>query len=657
MAGGWLRLRTDRGNGKQRSRGLRRFLRLLRGGRAVVAGLIAGDRTAGGKRPEQQGRVGGPRQRVEAAAVAVAGEAAMRAGSRGGGGLRGEDGKDSSEAGDWQRQVGINSSWNFLLIRSTLLNQEISTSIKMNSSNNGLTGSKDLKLGSLNRANSLNPNAAEFVPSALKYTYGTAKISGAGKLDLPEYSEKVVLDRSESDISNNSDDEVHKYWQHQLPDDITPDFEIVGQEELHEPGHLALAGLSIHDGVELSKFSASMTDQILDMRQDLSSLSTDNINLSGKMRSPGSIYSRERSLVASMTSAADIWGKPMINELQGEGHQWDRDYNAGAVDNLIDDNVFLENSITDPIEFLSSQFPGFAAQSLADVYYGNGCDLELTIEILTQLEVDAGFDQKLNSQPLATPRFSPSDFPALPVADTLNGLSKYSGEAHNGSNMDRSPSVISRGDIDFASTVRKLASQNSGHWRYERNGSADGAAGSSKNSQLLSNSYNGNNKMVFGDRWHGSRVSRSSPVWLETGEAVGNVFRIASLRFITIFHESPLDLRLACRPETFHSKFSRNPQSCETQGYHSRGQDHLIDLHGLHVTEAKHVLDHELRLVRSTARATRQRLQVMVCVGTGHHTKGSRTPARLPAAVEQYLLEEGLDYTHHQPGLFRVLIY
>lgn len=285
-------------------------------------------------------------------------------------------------------RVGINSSWNFLFIRSTLLNQEISTSIKMNSSNKGLSGSKDLKLGSLNMANSLNPNAAEFVPSALKYAYGTAKSSGAAKLDLPGSSEKVVLDRSESDISNNSDDEVHKYWQHQLPDDITPDFEIVGQEELHEPGHLTLAGLSIHDGVEQSKFSASMTDQILDMRQDLSSLSTDNINSSGKMRSPGSIYSREQSLVASMTSAADIWGKPMINgEQQGEGHQWDRDYNAGPVDNLIDDNVFLENSITDPIEFLSSQFPGFAAQSLADVYYGNGCDLDLTIEILTQLEV------------------------------------------------------------------------------------------------------------------------------------------------------------------------------------------------------------------------------------------------------------------------------
>ncbi|CAL9762824.1 unnamed protein product [Musa acuminata subsp. burmannicoides] len=559
----------------------------------------------------------------------------------------------------------------------------------MNSSNKGLSGSKDLKLGSLNMANSLNPNAAEFVPSALKYAYGTAKSSGAAKLDLPGSSEKVVLDRSESDISNNSDDEVHKYWQHQLPDDITPDFEIVGQEELHEPGHLTLAGLSIHDGVEQSKFSTSMTDQILDMRQDLSSLSTDNINLSGKMRSPGSIYSREQSLVASMTSAADIWGKPMINgEQQGEGHQWDRDYNAGPVDNLIDDNVFLENSITDPIEFLSSQFPGFAAQSLADVYYGNGCDLDLTIEILTQLElqVDAGFGQKLNSQSLATPNFSPLDFPALPVADTLNGLSKYSGEeAHNGSNMYRYPSGISRGDIDFASTVRKLASQNSGHWRYERNGSADGAAGSSKNSQLLSNSYNGNNKMVFGDRWHGSRVSRSSPAWLETGEAVANIYSesreeardFARLRN-TCFEQARLAYLIGNKAlakelsmkgqlysiqmkaahekakETIYRK--RNPQSREMQGY-SRGQDHLIDLHGLHVTEAKHVLDHELRLLRSTARATGQRLQVMVCVGTGHHTKGTRTPARLPAAVEQYLLDEGLDYTHHQPGLFRVVIY
>jgi D-serine deaminase-like pyridoxal phosphate-dependent protein len=89
-----------------------------------------------------------------------------------------------------------------------------------------------------------------------------------------------------------------------------------------------------------------------------------------------------------------------------------------------------------------------------------------------------------------------------------------------------------------------------------------------------------------------------------------------------------------------------------------RGHEQMIDLHGLHVTEAIHVLKHELSVLRSTARAADQRLQVYICVGTGHHTRGARTPARLPVAVQRYLLEEeGLDYTEPHPGLLRVVIY
>lgn len=84
----------------------------------------------------------------------------------------------------------------------------------------------------------------------------------------------------------------------------------------------------------------------------------------------------------------------------------------------------------------------------------------------------------------------------------------------------------------------------------------------------------------------------------------------------------------------------------------------MIDLHGLHVSEAIHRLRNELSILRNAARSQDQRLQVYICVGTGHHTKGSRTPARLPVAVEQYLLQdEGLDYTEPQPGLLRVVIY
>ena len=94
----------------------------------------------------------------------------------------------------------------------------------------------------------------------------------------------------------------------------------------------------------------------------------------------------------------------------------------------------------------------------------------------------------------------------------------------------------------------------------------------------------------------------------------------------------------------------RNPVSSE------RGQDCLIDLHGLHVSEAIHILKVELAAIRNATCTTGERAQAMICVGTGHHTKGSHT-ARLPVAVEQFLLDEGLHYTQPQPGLLRVALY
>jgi len=71
------------------------------------------------------------------------------------------------------------------------------------------------------------------------------------------------------------------------------------------------------------------------------------------------------------------------------------------------------------------------------------------------------------------------------------------------------------------------------------------------------------------------------------------------------------------------------------------------------VSEAIHVLKVELAAMKSAARAAGERMQAMVRVGTGHHTKGSRT-AMLTIAVELFLLDEGLHYTQPQPGLLRV---
>ncbi|XP_064935619.1 polyadenylate-binding protein-interacting protein 7-like isoform X2 [Musa acuminata AAA Group] len=411
-------------------------------------------------------------------------------------------------------RIGITSSGNFFFCK-----------IKMNTSNI-VSDSKDVKFSSLNKATALNPNAAEFVPSCVKYTYGTTEALITPKLDLPGSSRKSVLDRSESNISNNSDDEVHQYWPHRLPDDITPDFEVMGEDELHKPGHLTLAGLSIHDSVGQSKFSGSMTTSgVLDM-WDLSSPTLDNINLSGKMRYPGSIYAKEQPSVASITSADNLWSNPLINGEQQEEHRYNGNHNTSSMGDLIGDNVFLENYVTDPIEFLSSQFPGFGSQSLADVYYGNGCDLNLTIGILAQLElqVDSGFGPNLDSKSSATPNFSPLDFPTLPVGNTQNGLPKPDGEdLQHGFITYRSPGIL-RGDIDFAPTVRKLALQDPGHWKYDGNGTFDGSTGSSRSSRLSGSSYNGSGRVRYGDKWSGSSAARASPVWLETGEAMANIY-------------------------------------------------------------------------------------------------------------------------------------
>lgn len=83
----------------------------------------------------------------------------------------------------------------------------------------------------------------------------------------------------------------------------------------------------------------------------------------------------------------------------------------------------------------------------------------------------------------------------------------------------------------------------------------------------------------------------------------------------------------------------------------------LIDLHGLHVGEAIPLLKREIAQLRYNVRNTRQRETVFICVGTGHHTKGSRTPSRLPAAVQRYLLEEEhLQFTEPQAGMLRIII-
>ncbi|CAM8892313.1 unnamed protein product [Rhodiola kirilowii] len=554
----------------------------------------------------------------------------------------------------------------------------------------------------------LNPHAVEFIPFSRRSSPGN--ISSVDTSPRPAANValgKAALDRTESSVSNNSDEEARQYWSRQLPDDITPDFKVTEDEESREMASLLLGGLSLNDsGYETSKFVPSVGNQYASSnRQDLSSPHSRS-SFTSKSRYALSSYEDDSAPANFLNSTSEHWGAKtssgnQIMESEMDSQRFVNSTN-GFVNSLLSDPTLADDQIN-PLEFLAFQFPGFAAESLAEVYYANQCDLNLTIDMLTQLElqVEAGFNQNLNSKTVAAaaaaaapaPNLSPSNFPALSGHGDHGSLQKYgedaqlSGNGHRSSNKENllffksGPSIPAGGAVDFASAVKKLASQNSGTWKHEKNSSAGSSVGSSRSSQLLASSYNN----VHGVKNHGS--ARAAPVWLETGEAVGNMYselreeardhaRVRNVYFeqarqAYLIGNKALAKELSMKGQLFNMRMKaahgqaqesiyrqRNPVSPEMQLNGRGGQERMmIDLHGLHVSEAIHKLKHELTILRHAARANDQRIQVFICVGTGHHTKGSRTPVRLPVAVQQFLLEEGIDYSETQPGLLRVVIY
>ncbi|XVE97779.1 hypothetical protein REPUB_Repub03eG0048200 [Reevesia pubescens] len=567
----------------------------------------------------------------------------------------------------------------------------------------------DRKLNTPRKAAALNPNAAEFVPFSLRSPSSSGSTSAAvatARFATSGTIGKSVLDRSESSVSNNSDEEAHQFWRHQLPDDITPDFKVINEDESQGigSGSLSLAGLSLHDGSEASRFPTSAGGgYVFGDQQELLRHYGNGNNFSEKLRYPASSYGEDPTSPSFLHLPAKPWDKQIVNsdQLLGngrEGQPHNGNSRHGIVNDMLGEHPIMDDTEMNPVDFLASQFSGFAAESLAEVYFASGCDLNLTIEMLTQLElqVDGGFNQTPNSKTLSAPNLSALDFPALTVSDGQSGPPKYAGDdLQHSANPYRSPdkdnllmfksssSVPSRGAIDFASAVRKMASQDSGIWKYDRNGSADSTVGSSRSSHGSANTYSAApGRGVYANRLQTRGSARPAPVWLETGDAVANLYselreeardhaRLSNAYFEQA-HQAFLignkalarELSVKGQLHNMHMKAAhgtaqesiyrqRNPVPAENV----RGQERMIDLHGLHVSEAIHMLKHELSVLRSTARAADQLLQVYICVGTGHHTRGSRTPARLPVAVQRYLLvEESLDYTEPQPGLLRVVI-
>ncbi|CAN6483972.1 unnamed protein product [Victoria cruziana] len=572
----------------------------------------------------------------------------------------------------------------------------------MNLPVNDLQSSKDVELNILNKSKTLNPHATEFVPSAHRGSSVGNNVHELLKINVSDNPSKLFVNQADSINSNNSDEEVHQFWRRQLPDDITPDFKFMAGDEHPGPSDISLASLSLLDH-DMSRFSSSMNcKQLLDKSHDIASQVVVSPSPNNSM-----FYipecGEEQSLAAFLTSPTNPWGKQLMNYddhlSEGMGGNASRvGCPAVFLNEFSGERVNLDNSVAVHVELLAKEFPGFAAESLAEVYHANGCDLSLTIEMLTQLEleVDSGFSGNISSKALSYPNLSSMDFPALPMPDSQNDTAKYAGDdlvqavnpctSGESENFRKSVFGATRSSTDFASAVRKLAPSESGSLKYVKNGSNDASTGTSRGSQRLTTSLTGSSRSQNGDRLLNCGTTRGAPVWLETGDAVANIYSelreeardharlrnayLEQARQAYIVGNKALAKELSMKGQlhNVHMKAAhgkaresifrqRNPNASNPQGY-AKGQEQMIDLHGLHVSEALHVLKRELSIIRSTARSASQRLQVYICVGTGHHTKGSRTPARLPAAVERYLLEEEhLEFGEQQPGLLRVVIY
>lgn len=119
-------------------------------------------------------------------------------------------------------------------------------------------------------------------------------------------------------------------------------------------------------------------------------------------------------------------------------------------------------------------------------------------------------NQKRSPKSFAAPNLTPMDFPALSQGDGLQ-------QQKDNNNMFFFKS-------DYVSAVKKLASPDSGMWKYQPNDSADSSAiGSSRNSLPLAGTAYKSGSM-YSDKLHNRAPTRPAPVWLETGDAVGNMY-------------------------------------------------------------------------------------------------------------------------------------
>ncbi|XP_021304158.1 polyadenylate-binding protein-interacting protein 7 isoform X3 [Sorghum bicolor] len=357
---------------------------------------------------------------------------------------------------------------------------------------------EERKISMISKSTMLNPNAEEFVPSSLRSVNDSSKRSDATMV-VSGPSKESSTDKPESILRSNSDEEAHQYWQQQLPDDITPDFKVLGQDESTGPDSLSLTGLSINDGIGTSIFSPN---QALSMQHHASPFIRDKLSTRPKINLSGPTYMDERSqatilspTAGSMSPNAAPWVKTMRN------------------------GVHYNTSRRDTSHYNGDSSIGASLHNLSDVY-GSRRSLSSTMDIMSQLEskVDGRLGQNLRSLSFG------NSSPPSPASYAQNGLGNYSNESFGLPNSPyRSHSAILADDIVSPSAGREHISLDVPRGRYKMTSLPVPGLGSSRGSQLLGGSYNGNHDMISTNTLQNMAGIQTGPAWLES-DAAANAY-------------------------------------------------------------------------------------------------------------------------------------
>ncbi|VAI09521.1 unnamed protein product [Triticum turgidum subsp. durum] len=224
---------------------------------------------------------------------------------------------------------------------------------------------EERKISLINRTTSLNPNAVEFVPSCLRSVSDASNRSDTTKIPVSESSKEISADQPES-VPSNPDEEAHRYWQQQLPDDITPDFNVLGQDETPGPDSLSLTGLSVNDGFGASLFSPNQTSR---MQHHASPFVRDTRSTRGKFEFPGQEQPQATIMsptASTMSPTAAPWVKTVRNGGQYGTNRRDASHYNG------------DSSIGSPLQ--------------SDAYYRNRRSFRSSMDIMTQLENSKSLD-------------------------------------------------------------------------------------------------------------------------------------------------------------------------------------------------------------------------------------------------------------------------